>query len=69
MAMPKEDTPRPLRARRPVRVAKGFSWAAAAEVPGAVLPSDLARRQRDKLREIDETQRRARVRSSSYYVG
>jgi len=63
------DTPRPIRARRPLRTAKGFTWTRASNVPGAVLSRDLARRQRDKLREIDETQQRARLRSTSYYVG
>lgn len=67
--MPDADTPRPHRAPRPLRAAKGFSWSPAGDVPGAVLPPEVARRQREKLQEIDDTQRRARIRSSSYYVG
>jgi hypothetical protein len=69
LGMTQSDTPRPIRSSRQARRTKGFDWKPPAEAPGAVLPPEVARAQRERLQEIDDTQRRARVRSSSYYVG
>lgn len=62
-------TPRPTRVRRPRPVSQGTEWQPAENVPGGVLPAVVARQQFEVLREIDDAQRRARVRADTYYVG
>jgi hypothetical protein len=56
-----------MRPKRPV--VHGIEWQAPDEVPGGVLPPEVTRRLHEKLREIDQAQGRARVRSWSYWVG
>ena len=62
-------TPRPQRMRPPRPVVHGVEWCAADEVPGGVLPPSVEEDQAKSLRHIDDAQGRARVRSSSYYLG
>lgn len=56
-----------MRPKRPV--VHGIEWEAPDEVPGGVLPAEVAADQVEALRNIDDAQRRARVRAGSSYVG
>jgi len=46
----------------------GFTYGEASDVPGAVLSPERADEVREKLRAIDEAQRRARLGAGHYYV-
>jgi Spy/CpxP family protein refolding chaperone len=50
-------------------VVRGFRWSPSAETAGTAMSLERAREQRDKLREIDDAQRRALNRSADYYLG
>lgn len=54
--------------RQRARRTTGFAWGPPENAPGGVLPADVQRRQREKLRAIDECQARARVKGATYAI-